>query len=113
MFTFFFNHQFDLCKLNRAIIHLVPKVIDIASIKNYRPISLLNCSFKIFIKVLTTRFHLILNRLIGMNQHVFLKGKNIMDNVIAAHEILHSIKQTKEPDLLLKLNFEKTFDNVD
>jgi hypothetical protein len=36
-----------------------------------------------------------------------------MDNVIAAHEILHSIKQTKEPDLLLKLNFEKTFDNVD
>jgi hypothetical protein len=41
-----------------------------------------------------------------MNQHAFLKGQNIMDNVIVAHEILHSINQTKEPDFLLKLDFD-------
>jgi hypothetical protein len=35
-----------------------------------------------------------------------------MDNVIAAHEILHSVKTSKESGLLLKLDFEKVFDNV-
>jgi Reverse transcriptase (RNA-dependent DNA polymerase) len=92
---------------------LIPKVVDTSSIKYFRPISLLNCSFKIFTKVLTTRLHPILDCLIGLNQHAFLKGKNIMDNVIAVHEILHSIKSTKEPGLLLKLDFGKTFDNDD
>jgi hypothetical protein len=38
----------------------------------------------------------VLDRLIGLNQHVFLKGRNIMDNIIVAHEILHSVKNTKE-----------------
>jgi Reverse transcriptase (RNA-dependent DNA polymerase) len=113
MFTAFFNHQFDLSKLNRALICLIHKVVDTDSIKDYRPISLLNCSFKIFTKVLATRFLPVLNRLIGMNQHAFLKGRNIMDNIIVAHEILHSINQTKEPGLLLKLDFEKAFDTVD
>jgi Reverse transcriptase (RNA-dependent DNA polymerase) len=36
-----------------------------------------------------------------------------MDYVIAAHEILHYVKTTKESGLLLKLDFEKVFDNVD
>jgi Reverse transcriptase (RNA-dependent DNA polymerase) len=56
--------------------------------------------------------HPVLDRLIGLNQHAFLKGRNIMDNVIAAHEILHSVKTSKESGLLLKLDFEKVFDNV-
>jgi hypothetical protein len=36
-----------------------------------------------------------------------------MDNIIVAHEILHSVKSTKEPGFLLKLDFEKAFDNID
>jgi Reverse transcriptase (RNA-dependent DNA polymerase) len=55
----------------------------------------------------------VLDRLIGLNQHIFLKGRNIMDNVIAANEIFHSVKNIKEPGFLLKLDFEKIFDNVD
>jgi Reverse transcriptase (RNA-dependent DNA polymerase) len=62
---------------------------------------------------LTSYLHSILDRLIGVNKHAFLKGHNFMDNVISAHEILYFIKHSKEPSLLLKLDFEKTFDNVD
>jgi hypothetical protein len=43
-----------------------------------------------------------LDRLIGLNQQVFLKDQNIMDNAIAALEILHSVKNIKEPGLLLR-----------
>jgi Reverse transcriptase (RNA-dependent DNA polymerase) len=112
LFSELYNHTLDIGKLNRVLICLISKVVD-TSIKDFRPISLLNYSFKIFTKVLTTRLHPILDCLIGLNQHVFLKGINIMDNVIAAHEILHSIKSTKELGLLLKLDFQNTFDNVD
>jgi hypothetical protein len=36
-----------------------------------------------------------------------------MNNVITVHEILHYVKTTKEHGLLLKLDFEKAFDNVE
>jgi hypothetical protein len=87
LFSAFYHHQLDISKFNRVFIWLIPKVYDISTVKDVRPISLLNCSFKIFTKkVLTSHLHPVLDRLIGVNQHAFLKGCNIMNNVIAAHE---------------------------
>jgi Reverse transcriptase (RNA-dependent DNA polymerase) len=103
----------DIARFNRAIICLIPKVADTSTIKDFYPISLLNCNFKIFTKVLISRLHPILDRLIGFNQYAFLKDQNIMDNIIYAHEILHFMHHSKEPGLLLKLDFKKAFDNID
>jgi hypothetical protein len=36
-----------------------------------------------------------------------------MYNVIAAHEVLNYVRQSKELSLLLKFDFENAFDNVD
>jgi hypothetical protein len=36
-----------------------------------------------------------------------------MDNIIAAYEILYLVKHSKESSLLLKLDFEKIFINVE
>jgi hypothetical protein len=63
-------------------------------------------------KVLSYRLHLMLDKLIDLNQHVFLKDHNIMDNIIIAHEILYFVHRSKQPSILIKLNFEKAFDNV-
>jgi Reverse transcriptase (RNA-dependent DNA polymerase) len=99
----------DISKFNSAFIYLISKVSDIFTIKDFQPISLLNRSFKIFTKVLTNRLHPVLDRLIGVNQHAFLKGHNIMDNVIAAHKILYFVRHSKELCLLVKLDFLNTF----
>jgi hypothetical protein len=65
IFQDFQSSQFNIAKLNCALIYVIPKVQDANTIKKYRPISLLNCSYEIFSKVLTNKLYPILDRLIG------------------------------------------------
>jgi hypothetical protein len=49
----------EFFRLNFAMLTLISKVDDATDMKNYRPISLLNCSFKIFSKLLTIRLDVV------------------------------------------------------
>jgi hypothetical protein len=51
----FKDSKLDWFRLNFATLTLIPKVEDASEMKNFRPISLLNCSFKIFGRLLTSR----------------------------------------------------------
>ena len=113
LFEDFHKGTLDISRLNFAILTLVPKEQDASAMKKFRPISLLNCSFKIFTKVLTNRLSLILHRLIATNQSAFIKGRYILESVVTAHEVLHSVHASKEKGLVLKLDYEKAFDKVD
>jgi hypothetical protein len=53
MFHAWHGDNLDLYRLNFAMITLIPKENEARSMKKFRPISLLNCSFKIFTNVLT------------------------------------------------------------
>jgi hypothetical protein len=53
-----------------------------------------------------------MDELIDTSQTAFIKGRLIMDNIVVANEVLHSVKVTKEPGVLFKLDFEKTYDRV-
>jgi hypothetical protein len=81
-------------------------------LKKFRPISLLNCSFKIFGKALNNRLIKIVDRLISKNQTTFIKGRFILESVVAAHEIIHDINKNKESGVILKLDYEKVYDRV-
>ena len=35
-----------------------------------------------------------------------------MDNSILAHEVIHSLKTTRTPGMLIKLDFSKAFDKL-
>jgi hypothetical protein len=48
-----------------ASIKLIPKKGDISKIKNWRPISLLNCSYKIILKAINERLKKIANRVLS------------------------------------------------
>jgi hypothetical protein len=78
--------------------------------KLFRPISLINCSFKIFSKVLTLRLGKISQRLISDNQSAFIKGRYILESVVIAHELVHSLHKSKDSGLILKLDYEKAYD---
>ena len=91
---------------------LLPKVQDAVRIQQFRPICLLNCLYNWLTKTLTLRLESLANKLILKTQSAFLKGRNIMNGVLALHEILHETKKRKESGLVLKLDFEKVYDKV-
>jgi hypothetical protein len=41
-----------------------------------------------------------------------VEGKKIMDSVILAHKVIHSLKMTKIPGMLIKLDLSKSFDRI-
>ena len=74
----------QLCKSqHRGIITLLPKPgRDILQASNYRPITLLNCNFKIISKVINNRITPILPAMVNNNNQTgFIKGRHIGDNI--------------------------------
>jgi hypothetical protein len=96
MFDDWFDNKLDIYRLNFAMITLIPKEEDARIMKKFRPISLLNCSFKFFTKAVTNRYARIMNRLISQCQSAFIRGRFILESVVTAHEVIHEIHSKKE-----------------
>jgi hypothetical protein len=81
--------EVNVARLNYATIILIPKEEEGRTLKIFRPISLINCSFKIFAKVLNNRLETICDRLLAPNQSAFVKDRYILERVVSTHEIIH------------------------
>ena len=99
----------------RGLISLLPKKNKILyQLKNWRPISLLNCDYKIATKAIAVRMKTVLPSIINPDQTGFLKGRftgeniRLIDGVIDYTELFKGI-----PVLLLFVNFEKAFDTLE
>jgi hypothetical protein len=108
----FWKNELDIDRLNYGVITLIPKIKEASKIQQYRPICLLNVSYKIITKALMLRFEECVSRIINKSQNAFLKGRNIMDGVLSLHEILHETKRKKREGVFLKLDFEKAYDRI-
>lgn len=62
--------------------------------------------------MLTNRINVVAGRLISSNQTTFIKGRYILESVVTAHEVIHSVNQKKEQGIVLKLDYEKAYDRV-
>lgn len=100
---------------NHSFITLIPKISTPQTPGDFRPISLSNTIYKIISKILANRLKLILGKLISPSQSSFLPGWQITDNIIIAHELIHSMKTSKKKKgfLALKLDLSKAFDRVE
>jgi hypothetical protein len=58
------------------------------------------------------RLDKVMGKIINKYQSGFLKDRNIMDEILALHEILHDTRNKKKDGLILKLDFEKAYDKL-
>lgn len=77
-------------------------------IKKFRPISLLGCIYKLISKLLARR----LTKVLGESQHAFVEGRQILDVVKVANEVVDDLVSSKRDGILIKLDMEKTYDCV-
>jgi hypothetical protein len=112
LFKEFHEGKLPLFNLNFGVITLLPKQKEESHIKQYRPICLLNVSFKIFIKVMANWLTGIADQVISKSQSTFIPGRNIMEGVVMLHETVHELHRKKMSGVILKLDFEKAYDKV-
>lgn len=108
----FHKGHLDVKRLNYGIISLIPKIKDVVTIKQYRPIALINVSLKIITKSLTQRMIPVVDNIIDPSQTTFIKDGNILEGVVMIHEIIHELKRRNHEGIILKLDFEKAYDKV-
>ena len=97
---------------NSSFISLLPKIKDPQQLKDYRPISLIGCIYKIIANILAVRLKLVMGQCIDEVQTTYVVGRNILDGPLLVNEICAWSKKVKKKILLLKVDFDKAFDSV-
>lgn len=82
-------------------------------LNNWRPITLLNSTYKLFAKVLQLHLQPILMQVVSLDQSAFLPLRFILDNIFLTNETIHHAKKTNQPLVFLKVDFSKAYDEVD
>lgn len=103
--------------LPKSITHtnliLIPKKERVNTYSDLRPISLSNFLNKVISRVIHKRLEVFLPSIISKNQSRFVKGINIIENVLLAQEIVTDIKKRGKPaNVVIKLYMAKTYDRV-
>jgi hypothetical protein len=111
MFNDLYAGDLPFFSLNFGVITLIPKVQEANVIQQYQPICLLNTCFKIFTKVVANRLNLVADH-ISPTQIAFMQGRNILEGVVILHGIIHELHRKKQSRVVLKIDFEKTYDKV-
>ena len=94
--------------MKASVTRLVHKKDEKRLLKNWRPISLLNVDYKICSKAVSLRLSRVLGSIVDPDQ-----SRSIRSNLVLLRDTLAFIDRTGETGILLSLDQEKAFDQVD
>ena len=86
---------------------------DIKDINNYRPISLISHTSKLFSKVLLNRIERTLDENQGREQAGFRKGYSTTDHLHVINQLVEKCNEFSIPLCLAFVDYEKAFDSVE
>lgn len=113
MFQDFFKIGVINAALNETYICLIPKRKEAKTVHDYRPISLIPCTYKILARVFSERLKKVLPLTISDQQYAFVEGRQILDSALIANEIIDDWQARKLEGVVIQLDLEKAFDMVD
>ena len=97
-----------------GIINLIPKPgKDSSEIKNLRPITLLNCDYKVMEKLIANRMEVAMNDIISNDQQGFMKNRSIIKNIRKISELIRIAEEEDVPAMILQIDWSKCFDKID
>lgn len=97
----------------QGVITCIPKGNkDKLYLKNWRPISLLNVTYKIASASIACRLKNVFSKIINEDQTGFLPGRLMASNVRMLYDILFYSEKNNNPGLLLLIDFAAAFDTV-
>jgi exonuclease III len=97
----------------RGILSLVPKKDkNITLLKNWRPLTLLNCDYKIFAKTMAKRLQTVLDIVIDQDQSGCIKGRSALANIRSTLDVINFAEEYNTHGLIAMVDYEKAFDTV-
>lgn len=92
---------------------LIPQVDNPVKFDDFWTIALCNVIYKILSKILANRLRDAVQVLVSPNQSAFIQGRNILDNVLLAHELVRNFhRQRGIAKFCAKLDIRKAYDSV-
>ena len=100
-------------RLNKVFLVLIPKNPGAKQIGDFRPIALSNFIYLIIAKVLANRLREVMDDLISPLQSAFIPGRQMIDGIVMAEEIVAAWRRSSTTGFLWKVDFAKAYDSID
>lgn len=90
-------------EINSTFLRLIPKVLNPMALKDFRPISLVGCIYKLLSKILANRLRRVLPCTISPSQGALVHKRQILDGILIANELIQSRREIGRKEQFLKL----------
>ncbi|KAG1139332.1 hypothetical protein G6F37_011272 [Rhizopus arrhizus] len=93
-------------------VRLLPKKGDLSTLKNWRPISLINCDAKIYTRIINQRMRSVMDTIINRYQTGFLGDRFIAENGMVLNILMEQAHVQRRPEIGLLLDQEMAYGRV-
>eukprot|EP00253_Pinus_taeda_P012904 PITA_12904 len=98
--------------MNATFLTLIPKSNNSEEVQGFRPIALCNVIYKIIATLIAKRLKPLLPSIISPEQTGFVEGRQILDGLVVAQEMIHTLNQQKRKGMMIKLDLSKAYDRL-